>query len=97
MYKKLYNRTMDEKIRINKYLSEAGICSKTEADRMIEEGRITVNGKKAESGQKVSLEDEVCADNIPVSIKMKKKEYCFFLTNPEGSCAAQSSSLMRRR
>ena len=63
MYKKLYNRTMDEKIRINKYLSEAGICSRREADRMIEEGRITVNGKKAESGQKVSLEDEVCADN----------------------------------
>ena len=57
---------MDEKIRINKYLSEAGICSRREADRMIEEGRITVNGKKAESGQKVSLEDEVCADNIPV-------------------------------
>ena len=47
---------MDEKIRINKYLSEAGICSRREADRMIEEGRITVNGKKAESGQKVSLE-----------------------------------------
>lgn len=33
---------------------------------------------------------------IYLSIKMKKK-YCFFLTNPEGSCAVQSSSLMRRR
>ena len=65
MYKKLYNKTMEEKIRINKYLSEAGICSRREADRMIEEGRLTVNGKKAESGQKVSLEDEICADNIP--------------------------------
>lgn len=51
--------------------------------------------KKAESGQKVSLEDEVCADNIPVH--KNEKKYCFFLTNPEGSCAAQSSSLMRRR
>ena len=63
---------MDEKIRINKYLSEAGICSRREADRMIEEGRITVNGKKAESGQKVSLEDEVYADNIPVHKNEKK-------------------------
>ena len=81
MYKKLYNRAMDEKIRINKYLSEAGICSRREADRMIEEGRITVNGKKAESGQKVSLEDE-SVQTIYLSIKMKKK-YCFFLTNPE--------------
>ena len=95
MYKKLYNRTMDEKIRINKYLSEAGICSRREADRMIEEGRITVNGKKAESGQKVSLEDEVCADNIPV-YKNEKKVLLLF-NKPRGSCAAQSSSLMRRR
>ena len=63
---------MVEKIRINKYLSEAGICSRREADRMIEEGRITVNGKKAESGQKVSLEDEVCADSIPVHKNEKK-------------------------
>ena len=70
--KTLYNKTMDEKIRINKYLSEAGICSRREADRMIEEGRITVNGKKAESGQKVSLEDEICADNIPVHKNEKK-------------------------
>ena len=85
---------MDEKIRINKYLSEAGICSRREADRMIEEGRITVNGKKAESGQKVSLEDEICADNIPVHKNEKK---VLLLTNPEGSCAVQSSSLMRRR
>ena len=77
MYKKLYNRTMDEKIRINKYLSEAGICSRREADRMIEEGRITVNGKKAESGQKVSLEDEVCADNIPVHKNEKKSTASF--------------------
>lgn len=82
MYKKLYNRTMDEKIRINKYLSEAGICSRREADRMIEEGRITVNGKKAESGQKVSLEDEVCADNIPV-YKNEKKVLLLF-NKPRG-------------
>ena len=80
MYKKLYNRTMDEKIRINKYLSEAGICSRREADRMIEEGRITVNGKKAESGQKVSLEDEICADNIPVHKNEKKVPIFYFFT-----------------
>ena len=32
-------------IRLNKYLSEAGICSRREADRMVEEGRVTVNGE----------------------------------------------------
>ena len=70
--KKLYNRTMDEKIRINKYLSEAGVCSRREADRMIEEERITVNGQKAVSGQKVSTEDEICIDNVPVHKNEKK-------------------------
>lgn len=86
---------MDEKIRINKYLSEAGICSRREADRMIEEGRITVNGKKQKAVRKSAWKMR-SVQTIYLSIKMKKK-YCFFLTNPEGSCAAQSSSLMRRR
>ena len=40
--------------------------------------------------------DDKSVQTIYLSIKMKKK-YCFFLTNPEESCAAQSSSLMRRR
>lgn len=86
---------MDEKIRINKYLSEAGICSRREADRMIEEGRITVNGKKQKAVRKSAWKMR-SVQTIYLSIKMKKK-YCFFLTNPEESCAAQSSSLMRRR
>ena len=63
---------MNEKIRINKYLSEAGVCSRREADRMIEEERITVNGQKAVSGQKVSTEDEICIDNVPVHKNEKK-------------------------
>lgn len=72
---------MDEKIRINKYLSEAGICSRREADRMIEEGRITVNGKKQKAVRKSAWKMR-SVQTIYLSIKMKKK-YCFFLTNPE--------------
>ena len=41
---KLYNGKMDEKIRINKYLSEAGFCSRREADSLIRNGRVTVEG-----------------------------------------------------
>lgn len=63
---------MDEKIRINKFLSDAGVCSRREADRMILEGRITVNGEEAVSGQKVSGEDEICIDQIPVEKNEKK-------------------------
>ena len=63
---------MDEKIRINKFLSDAGVCSRREADRMILEGRITVNGEVAVSGQKVSGKDEICIDQIPVEKNEKK-------------------------
>ena len=52
--KKLYNRVMDEKrittdqttIRINKYLSAAGVCSRREADQLTDAGRVTVAGKR---------------------------------------------------
>ena len=73
---------MDEKIRINKYLSDAGVCSRREADRMIEQGRITVNGEKAVSGQKISLKDEICVDHVPV-VKNEKKVLLLF-NKPRG-------------
>lgn len=41
-------------IRLNKYISEAGVCSRREADRLIEQGRVTVDGREPEMGQKVS-------------------------------------------
>lgn len=45
-------------IRLNKYLSEAGICSRREADRLIEAGRVTVDGVRAVPGMKVSEEQK---------------------------------------
>ena len=47
-------------IRLNKYLSEAGICSRREADRLIEAGRVTVDGVQAVPGMKVSKEQKIC-------------------------------------
>ncbi len=44
-----------EQVRINKYLSEIGYCSRRAADKLIQEGRITVNGKTVEMGLKVTL------------------------------------------
>ena len=46
-------------VRLNKYLSEAGVCSRREADRLIESGRVFVDGKRAETGMKVSGNQEV--------------------------------------
>lgn len=49
-------------VRLNKYLSDAGICSRRQADRLVEEGRITVDGQPAELGQKVLPDQKVCLD-----------------------------------
>ena len=43
-----------EPIRLNKYLSEAGVCSRREADRLIENGRVTVDGKAAQTGMRIT-------------------------------------------
>jgi 23S rRNA pseudouridine2604 synthase len=51
-----------EEIRINKFISEKGVCSRREADRLIEAGRVTINGGKAETGSKVKAGDEVRLD-----------------------------------
>ncbi|WP_413512114.1 23S rRNA pseudouridine(2604) synthase RluF [Myroides odoratus] len=49
----------NQETRLNKYLSEVGYCSRREADRLIEEGRITVNGISPELGLKVTDADEI--------------------------------------
>ena len=43
-----------QEMRLNKYLSEMGVCSRREADRLVEEGKILVDGKPALMGQKVT-------------------------------------------
>ena len=42
-----------EPVRLNKYLSEAGVCSRREADRLIAEGRVSVDGQRAETGMRI--------------------------------------------
>jgi len=68
---------MDGKIRINKYLSEAGFCSRREADSLIQDGRVTVEGHKAEPGEKISPDMIVSVDGKPVK-KVEKKVLLLF-------------------
>lgn len=48
-----------ETIRLNKYLASCGVCSRRDADKLIEAGEVSVNGKKAQTGMKVAPEDRV--------------------------------------
>ena len=55
-----------EEMRLNKFLSDAGFCSRRQADKLIGDGRVTVDGLKAELGQKVAEDSSVCVDGKPV-------------------------------
>ena len=74
---KLYNGKMDEKIRINKYLSEAGFCSRREADSLIRNGRVTVEGHMAEPGERITTDTVVFVDGRPVK-KVEEKVLLLF-------------------
>ncbi|WP_186671987.1 23S rRNA pseudouridine(2604) synthase RluF [Sporosarcina sp. BP05] len=69
-------------MRINKYLSEAGIVSRRGADKWIEDGRITINGQLAELGSKVKDGDEVHADGKLV--KTEEQLVYLMLNKPVG-------------
>ena len=56
-------------IRLNKYLSESGICSRREADRLIEAGKVLVDGSVAVMGMKIVPGQRVVCDGIPVGGK----------------------------
>ena len=56
-----------EEIRLNKFLSDAGFCSRRQSDRLIEEGHVKVNNETALMGQKVNLLDKVTVDGKEVS------------------------------
>ncbi|MBQ6469675.1 MAG: pseudouridine synthase [Lachnospiraceae bacterium] len=81
-------------VRINKYISDAGVCSRREADRRIAEGRVFIETdgitRKADPGTKVGLSDRVFLDGIPVT---PKKERVYLIYNkPKGIvCTRQTS------
>lgn len=67
-----------EETRINKFISEKGICSRREADKLVEQGRVTINGVKAEQGTKIKPGDEIRLDGKLLS---KKEELVYIALN----------------
>ncbi len=63
---------MTELKRLNKFISETGFCSRREADKYIEQGRVTVNGNMPEMGVKVADTDTVLIDGNPLRAKPKR-------------------------
>ncbi len=71
---------MEEKLtRLNKFLSEVGYCSRRAADKLIDEGRVTINGKVPEMGTKVTPKDEVHVDGKRIT--NTKTEFVYLALN----------------
>jgi 23S rRNA pseudouridine2604 synthase len=70
-------------VRINKYFSEIGYCSRRKADKLVEQGQVTINGQVAEMGSKVSPTDEIRLNGKLLSKKENKPVYIAF-NKPRG-------------
>lgn len=64
--------------RINKYLSEVGFCSRREADKLIDAGRVTINGKVPEMGTKINPGDQIRVDGKLISEPEEEHVYIAF-------------------
>lgn len=71
-----------ETISLNKFISETGYCSRREADKLIEAGLVTVNGKQPKSGNRVSYADVIKIDGKP--LKPKEKPLYIAFNKPVG-------------
>jgi 23S rRNA pseudouridine2604 synthase len=69
-------------LRLNKYISETGVCSRREADKWIEAGRVTLNGQMALLGTQVAASDEVRIDGNLIGLK--KPQIYIALNKPVG-------------
>jgi len=79
----------EKAVRLNKYISETGVCSRREADKWIEAGRVTLNGAPATLGHKVAQGDEIRIDGSLVGAK--KKAIYIALNKPVGvTCTTEA-------
>lgn len=70
--------------RLNKFISESGICSRRQADRFIEQGNVYINGKRAKIGEQVSPGDKVTVNGQPIDAREEEDLVFLALNKPVG-------------
>ena len=88
---RLKEKTDNREVRLNKFLSDAGVCSRREADRLTEAGKITINGEVAVLGSKVTDTDVVKVNGEEIS--REEEQIIIAFNKPEGiECTAQKDN-----
>lgn len=67
-----------EQIRLNKYLAHCGVCSRRDADRLIQQGAVLVNGQVAQMGQSVTAADQITVSGRPVKVSDRTVVLAFY-------------------
>lgn len=80
-------------MRINKYISSHGVCSRREADRAIESGAVLLNGRKAVLGDTVNSGDQVSFKGQVLNVRFKPKPVFILLNKPEGITATTDQQI----
>jgi 23S rRNA pseudouridine2604 synthase len=84
--------SIENSIRLNKYISQSGMCSRREADRFIENGKVFINGKKAEFGDQVSPGDKVSVNGNDIEPRDEERLIFIALNKPVGIVSTTESS-----
>lgn len=86
---------MEESIRLQKYIADAGICSRRAAEKMIEDGRVKVDGRTAHLGQKIGIGEKVYIDGELVRFQRKNDIY-LMMYKPRGYVTTVSDEMGRK-
>lgn len=81
-------------IRINKYIASCGVCSRRDADLLVEQGLVSINGKRATSGCRVMPEDQVTVRGKEVNNTNKKVVLAYY--KPVGVTCTEKDSHAKR-
>lgn len=85
-----------EKIRLQKILSDSGICSRRKAEELISQGLVKVNGKVAKLGDKANDRDVIIVNGERVRYSKKRRKIYIMLNKPRGYVTTMSDELDRR-
>lgn len=85
-----------EKIRIQKIISDCGICSRRKAEELMSKGRVLLNGRPAKPGDKASLKDIITVDGERIRPPKKKKLVYIMLNKPRGYVTTMNDELGRK-
>lgn len=85
---------MEEQMRLNKYIARCGVCSRKDADKLIEQGRVEVDGKPAQIGQVVYGGESVRVDGKPLKGEQEKKVFACY--KPLGVVCTERDAHVKR-